>query len=229
MTKMRNVRSTTSLGLGAACLLALSTLPSHADAINYVSGAAGLFNLTTSTQLANVREGNNESAKDFFWFAEKQGVSISGLAVDDATGGANPPGHPGTLTGTVNSYMLYTDQLGKTGSTSYNITVKFTQKILGVITDSSTLKATDSTLGRSGTSYPGLGSGQSTRGQEFPDTTFWTVADNTLTLHNVTSDNVNEIRVLTAVPEASTMLGFGALLGAGSFGLLRSRRVRKIA
>lgn len=172
-------------------------------------GTAGLTNLGAP---GSVLVGAHESDDDFFWFAEKKGVAVVGQAVDLF----------GTVTGTVNSYMVYTDKKGTSGSKTYDITIKLSEKILGVITSDGKLNATDGLLGLGGTSYP---TGVGARGQESPDTTSWNVVGNELTLHHVTFGVVNEIRVLTAVPEPA-LYQLSALLTLGGLGLLRLRRRR---
>ncbi len=192
-------------------LLFVLAAPSAQAQISKIGGTANLSFLTAPS---DVRPGQHQSNTDVFVFAEKQNVSVTNLMTD----------LQGPVTGAVNSYLLYTDQMGTGGSTTYDITVSSDQRILGVITTSALLDTTDTTFGLGGTKYP---FGDGSRGQENRD--FTTLSGNTLTLHNVTSGNVDEIRVFTAaVPEPGSI---ALLVGMGVSGtaFLRRRKAIKTA
>lgn len=207
---MRFDKFATATVLPIGLLFAL-TGPSAQAQISKIGGTADLSLLTAPS---DVRPGQHQSNTDVFVFAEKQNISVTNLMTD----------LQGPITGAVNSYLLYTDQMNAAGNTTYDITVSSAQRILGVITTSALLDATDPTFGLGGTKYP---FGDGSRGQESRD--FTTLSGNTLTLHNVTSGNVDEIRVLTAaVPEPGSV---ALLIGMGVSGaaFLRRRKAIKTA
>jgi hypothetical protein len=212
---MQSVCSRAIRGFAPLGLLALSALPSHAQ-FTQTGGTAGLTTLSSPT---DVTPGAHESDSNFFVFSEKQNVVVTNLATNSG----------GAITGPVNSYMFYTDKLhgDGQGSQTYDITLKFTNQILGVIDKSGKLDNTDTLLGLSGTTYP---TGDDERGQEGNDFFTLDTTTNTLTLHNQTFGDVNEIRVLTAIPELSTSLGFGSFIALGGLAAFRQRKgTRKVA
>lgn len=193
--------------LSLGMLVALSVSSAEAQ-ISKIGGTAGLSVLVAPT---DVRPGKHQSNTAVFVFSEKQNVSVTGLTTDMG----------GPITGNVNSYMLYSDQVNTTGDTTYDITVSSSNPILGVIRTSSRLDSTDGTLGLSTTTYP---FGDGSRGQEPNDTTSFT--NYTLTIHNVTGSNVDEIRVLTAATPEPGSIALLVGMGISGAGFLARRRRR---
>lgn len=120
----------------------------------------------------------------------------------------------------VQSYFLHSDTVDEHRH-EYIGTITFAQPILGVQVLKQTLNAYDPLLGAPGTLYPTTGA----RGLEFgnPDHFSISADGKTLWFRFNTFGWVDQMRILTAVPEPGSMLA----LGAGLASLLKLRRRRK--
>jgi hypothetical protein len=174
----------------------------------------------------SVRPGALTSPDHFFAFYEGPGVTLSTpLHVDITTPGTYSNFNslsPGVIpAGTeFNSTFIHSDHPGR--EVIIDGFVTFDAPILGVIVLTSSLNATDPILGHPGTLYP-TGTDPE-RGYENDGDSVTLSADRrTLTLHVDVIGPSDQLRVLTAVPEPSTL----ALLGLGAFGLAASRWRRK--
>lgn len=134
----------------------------------------------------------------------------------------------------VNSYIFHFDPKADMG---YQVTFNgggavFDNNILGLVGSSADLDATDY-LGNAGTVYPtgyrqrnaGFGDGPDSFGT---DGDIYSFSGNTFTIDQLTTNfnRIDQIRVLTAVPEPSTIAGIG--IGVFALGFLTYRR-RKAA
>ena len=137
-------------------LLMFASVPALADLVG--SGAV-YYQPSIPT---NLDLGKYESDTDIFVFDEQQNLILSNnLYVDigqpDTYNDSDDlVGAGGTiLAGTpVNCYLVHIDPIGVPGSiVTYSGSVTFSNKILGVIVETSTLNATDSVLGVGATTY----------------------------------------------------------------------------
>ena len=173
---------------------------------------------------------NQYESDDYIYvFNEQQNLTLTGdLSVDIAQPGTYDQdsdliGAGGTIgTGTiVNSYIVHVDPVGDPGSLiSYQGSITFSNKILGVIVTTSTLNTTDSVLGISTTSYEtGVN-----RGLEFnnQDKVTLLVSQDGMTMTLKASNILDNIRVVEAVPAPGAIL-LGSI-GVGLVGWLRRRR-----
>jgi hypothetical protein len=186
-----------------------------------------------SSPPASVQRGQLQSNTNIFAFNEQARLTLSTAVSVDITS----PGTyttvasltPGTISaGTqVSSYFLHSDPVNN--NAMFDGSVTFSTPILGVIVLSGTLSSSDAQLGATGTTYPTNDSGRGlelTAGQDFV-----TLSSNlrTLTVHFFTHDNVDEVRIITAVPEPSSLVlaaGCGLLaLAVARVFKVRGRRV----
>ncbi len=212
------------LALTAALLLGLFSTPSHAQVTtgSIVFGPAPV----------NVGINGAASATTLFAFAEQQSAFVTTPLTVSLTA---PSVFPGAMTlgtatpsatigaGTVlNSFMLYSNNPGATGSVTYSGTITFNTPIAGVIFTAGQLDATDGQFGLTTTNYP---NGDPGRGLESADEFVQFVNANTLSVRFTTAGNVDQVRVFTTVPEpsASALCG-AAFLSGTAFALRRLRR-----
>ena len=166
----------------------------------------------------NLNQGGNENNLARL-FTEKQGVILPGAVSLDRV----PPtfGSSGTLAAgsLVNSYLFHFDLPGTPSLTEISGSVTFDQPILGLIFSWNNLLATDSTLGLASSYY-----NHSTRGLEAFSQDSWSISGGTLTFNFEfgAAEGVDNVRILTAVPDAGATAGLLAL-GVG----LLSLRFRK--
>jgi len=170
-----------------------------------------------------------ESDDYIYVFDEKQNLTLtSDLAVDIALSGlydeaSDLVGAGGIIgAGTaVNSYIVHVDPIGTTNLVEYDGSVTFSNKILGVIVETSSLNSTDSVLGVSTTSYY---TGQ-LRGLEWTnqDEVQLSISMDGMTMHLETQNILDNIRVVELVPvPGAVLLG---ILGLGVAGF----KLRKFA
>ena len=129
------------------------------------------------------------------------------------------PDNPGAIAaGTkVNSYFLHHESVANQLSTVI-VAGSFPNPILGVIINDAYLDASDPILGNPGTLYP---TGLDYRGLELPyaslaDVLFWSGNQVFISVKSTTADVLDQVRIITAVPEPSTFV----LAGIGGLGLL---------
>ena len=185
-----------------------------------------------------VAAGHNDlqsSAHVFFW-TERLGVTLtlpepvnvlpfvnnasgfydSGVASVEATWGGD------VSAGTYNSYFLHADKQG--ANVTFEASVTFVNPIAAIIYKQSALSDTDSLLGSPTTTYAG---GASSRMLELDGPNNWfEISPDRLTFHfkTVVAHNMDDVRILTAVPEPST----GLLVVLGLAGLSLRRRLGAI-
>ena len=196
-----------------------------ADMVSYTGDVDYSASIPTDLRLDKY-----ESDDDIFVFDEKQNLTLaSALSVDIAKPGTyNDAGDlvgaggvipAGTI---VNSYIVHVDPKGTpSGLVTYQGSITLSEKILGLIVNTSGLNSTDSVLGALGTTYDS----STMRGLEFTNqdqVTLWVSPDGmgmTLKASNV----LDNIRVVELVPvPGAVVLG---LLGLGVAGL----KLRKFA
>lgn len=121
------------------------------------------------------------------------------------------------------AYMLHTDPIGNPpNGVSFQGTIRFPYQVLGVIFLDADLDATDNILGSASTAYP--------NGLRFRGVDFGPQDRDVISIHNdyfvtfqfMTFSAVDQVRILTAVPEPTSVFG----LAAGIAGLLARRRRR---
>jgi len=196
-------------------------LPARAELIN---AGGTMFQLLPPP--ANVSQDVLESDVAIFAFPEQAAVLLShALIVDaslpghynelaDLTGGVIPAGTA------VNSYLLHQDNdQDVPGSPLRTGTVTFDEQILGVLVGDQWLQSTDSLLGLPTTTY---GPGPH-RGLELWALDEFTLSDDlhTLTLTQVTHSFQDQVRIVTAVPEPTTL---ALLIGGGLMAACRRRQ-----
>ncbi len=153
-------------------------------------------------------------------------VNLSAPGTADAANNFNPS--PTTIAAGTKAdiFFFHSDPVGN-GPENYAGSVTFSTNILGVIVTSALLDATDASLGHPGTLYP---TGLAARGLENTDTATLSADDRTLTFNFTTTAAVNEVRVLTAIPEPPTLVlgGTGAAILL-VFGRRRRQRIAAVA
>jgi len=223
-----------------ACLLAFSTAPAWGDAI--ILSTTG--DIQTGTLTGSLLPGAQENQSDDVISLEQSSLSLqSGLAVDaTASGVYNTVAGltPGLIAaGTVISDTYFHSDPVLSSGTLFTGSITFSQNILGVISETSTLDATDSVLGAPGVVYA---ENDRARGLELaPSEDQFTISADlrTLSFSVMTWGNIDDLRVITAgvegatattqmapsaTPEPDTM----AILGIGlvAVSLLRKRQRR---
>ncbi|SRR5579884_2922905 len=193
-------------------------------AITCVHSALGSI-ISTSGQVvsisppASVAKNALQSNTTDVVFQEQNGLALaSPLAVN-----ATKPGTytsvasltPGVIAaGTViQDYFLHSDPIDNSGL-NFIGSITFDSNILGVIALSGDLSSTDSTLGHAGTAYP---TGDAGRGYELTGSTQdqFTISPDmrTLSFNVHTYTDLDQLRVITSVPEPASV----GLLGAALF------------
>jgi hypothetical protein len=160
----------------------------------------------------SVLPGAIQSQTDAVLFQESVSTLASPLALDIAGPGLYTnasPNAPGTIPAAtqVASYMIHHESVANVFS-SVLVSYTFPNPILGVITSDSLLDATDTTLGNPSTSYP---TGLANRGLELPfaitpDAVFWSGNQVFFQVESNTAAVLDQLRVITSVPEPSTLL-----------------------
>ena len=226
---MKHAPRDSRCSLAVFALVTAIATPSMAGTIISTTGA-----VTPVAPPPSVALGARESNTQLIVFSERTGfalpgnvsVNLSAPGTANSANGFNPS--PATLpAGTLaDIFFFHSDPVGN-GPATYVGTATFSTPILGVITTAALLSATDASLGNPGTTYP---TGLAGRGPEGTDTVTLSADRRTLSLNFTTSTAVNEVRVLTAVPEPSSLvlgaIGAGALL---AFGRPRRLRINAVA
>lgn len=181
----------------------------------------------------SVEPGELTSASDVYIFFESTTTLDAPLAVDISKAGlyntANPSS-PGAIPAStkVASYLIHHDSIGFLPNTAA-VSFVFLQPILGIIINDANLNISDLLLGNPGTTYP---TDLAFRGLEVPynflnDVVLWSGNQVTFTGKSTTALVIDQIRVITAVPEPSTLtLGVLALPAAW---WIRRRRASAVA
>jgi hypothetical protein len=193
-----------------------------ANSITGTTGAVVQISAPSSTAL------NIAGQPESYVFAEQQGVSVTGLAVDllagtgDGTLGNSGTGTSGSITGLVDSwYVVNQSGPNAPNSEDHASTITFNSAVLGVEVTDPGLDLSDF-LGAPGTTYP-----TGIRGFELSSTEFITISGDTVTWDDQTSTEQDDIRIITAdapsVPEPGTL----SLLATGVAGFFVRRRQKK--
>jgi len=210
---------------GLACILVAAN-----------TASAGIVSSTNTiifpTPPANVNEGVSEDDTNAQAFLETQGDLSGGITLDITTSGTfGFNGTDSAVSGSLpagtpyQSFYFYTDPIGQSDEQFYTGSATFEFPILGLIVLSDTLEDTDSIVGNPGTSYP---TGVGLRGLELTgrDTISLDLGTNTVSWDFFRTVNVvDSFRVITAVPEPSTIaMGLTGLTLVGGFMVRRRRR-----
>jgi hypothetical protein len=168
--------------------------------------------------------GDLESNTAIFGFPEQQGIQlIGGLAVDISIPSTVPSAtainlSPGVISsGTrVNSYMLHFDPIGTpVTALALSGSVTFSTPILGIEVLTASLNSTDGVLGIPSTFYPiteinrGLELAVGQAGFNTFDAVTLTSDRKTVSVLLSTQVSLDEMRIITAVPEPSSLFLFG--------------------
>jgi hypothetical protein len=189
-------------GLMAVCLWG-------GPAVAGIIGTTGQVDVLSSPP-ASVEPGHLQSNSDVFAFTEQTDLKLStAVNVDITSPGTYSTDNsltPGTIAAgtSVESYFLHADP--QNNDSMFDGSLTFSTPILGVIVLSSTLSASDTQLGATGTVYD---TGDSGRGLELTTGQDFVILSSnleTLTFHFFTHSNVDEVRILTAVPEPSSLV-----------------------
>ncbi len=173
--------------------------------------AAGVYNPTYPVRVidppASVAPGGYESDEYVNVFAERSHFALPNtIAVDFTAAGTYdawttlPATSPTIVAGTpINSYYIFTDQEGTTGSELFKATITFDEPVLGVMVKGSTIAASQALLGVSGTTYPSNGGelelGGCADGSSADCVKF--ISPSTLTIKFTTWNISDSIRVIT--------------------------------
>ncbi|HEY4312811.1 MAG TPA: PEP-CTERM sorting domain-containing protein [Pirellulales bacterium] len=191
---------------------------------------------------ANVSEGKMESNTTIWAFPEEQNVTLAqDLAVDVSLPGTSPlngvqnltPGNIGAGN-SVSSYFVHFDAVGApTNAVTASGSITFDQNIVGLIVLTATLEDSNTGLGFPGTIYDNAISGEGAEGLEIVGGGLGKDSNDQITLsadrHTVSfsfrdTGSADDFRVVTSVPEPSTL--FLVLAGAAFLGAWRWRRSR---
>jgi len=179
---------------------------------------------------------NNDTA--FLWYESTQTINeqfvsllVSDLAAGEQT--RTSPGPSGTLgAGTYSSYMLHMEaDVSTGGNQEYFGSITFSQEIVGLIYNRFENCASHDVFGAPGTTYPGAGyPSPGVTCDEKQNFDFGSGVRNfialsadrkTLEFNQFTPHDLDQIRVLTAVPVPAAVWLFGS--GLGLLGWMRRR------
>lgn len=160
---------------------------------------------------ASVVPGAIQSQVDATLFFESTTTLAAALPVDliaPGTYNLADPDNPGSIPAgtTVNSYLLHHESVANQLSTVV-VAGTFPYQILGVIIGDTKLDNSDPILGNPTTLYP---TGLAYRGLELPyvalaDVVFWSGNQVFISIKSTTADVLDHVRIITAVPEPSTI------------------------
>jgi len=191
-------------------ICAFVAMPTMAD----ITGVTGDV-LEVSPIPSDLRLDVYESDTNIFVFDEKQNLTLpSDVSVDITQAGTyNDAGDltPGTITaGTVvNSYLIHVDPVGTASSLfTYEGSITFSNRILGVIVNAQSLNDSDSVLGIDTTTYWQSGSYWSYRGLEWTpqDEVQISISLDGMTMHLAASNVLDNVRVVEMVPVPGAVL-----------------------
>ena len=194
--------------IAVAILTSASLVQPASSQVVAVSGDVSLISPPGS-----VLAGDIQSDTSGILFQEKSAFSPAGVvpvnnlgSIDGVYDGADDISLTMIDVGTVNSFLFHFDQI--VGSPRYQGSVQFSNPIVGIIVSTAALNDTDDDFGLPGTAYPTGGTFR--RGLDFNDFTvvdsFTISGGDTLDFSVRSSNAIDQIRVLTSVPEPSTTL-----------------------
>jgi len=217
-----------TLKFALASLLMLVAADASADLIASLGG-----DLVQVSPPGSVAIGATEDSDDIIIFAEKQNLTLGAaiLANITAPGTATSVGtlSPGSiLAGTiVSSYFVHFDPVGTPGGVvTLSGTVTFQVPILGIIMRNPEHYASDG-LGAPSTFYPLSPVDRKTElnGEGFIDPITLSLDGKTLSFTLNSTTGIDQIRIITAVPEpGATLLLGGTLLGLAGYARRRLRQ-----
>lgn len=209
---------------GSAAIAAVLSTITLLSLLAPMSARAGLIVIGAPP---SVLPGALTSQTDGYLFFESTTTLAAPLPVDISAPGLYSlatPDNPGVIPSltAINSYMLHHESVDNKLS-GVLMSYSFPNPILGLIVTDTKLDATDALLGNGGTAYP---TGLEYRGLEIPylllaDVLFWSGNQVFLFVKSDTALVLDQVRVITAVPEPATIW---LAIAAGPFALLAARR-----
>jgi hypothetical protein len=199
-----------------------------------IAGFASIISTTGAVQViaapGSVQNGGLESNTALEAFAEKQNFLLTTpLSVDITTPGTYTTVAsltPGTIASgrVVNSYFVNHDSVGTTPNFLAG-SLTFSANVLGVIVLDNTLRDSDF-LGAPGTLYPVSSFGRGVDLSGGLEGVVLSPTGRTVTLFGISTTNLDQVRIITAVPEPGTLALFALGLAVTTIGF--GRRYRRI-